>query len=266
MTRAESARRQQIIDAAVQLVTERGSADAVSVDAIAARAGTTKATLYRYFPTKAGLVAEVVANGVPIGEPARPREHILDAALRVVTRRGLHGTTMEQVAAEAGVSPAALYWHFGSRDALVLALFQRLPDLLHVSAIVAQADGDPEVVVRGLSSRGMAVQSEQIGLLATLLSEVADQPELASALYDGIIGPLWGSLADYLGGEAERGRLRAGHPLLRVLAFVGMLAFYNLARRAFGPRLELPPPAEAAEEFASIFLRGIIDSKRGGTP
>lgn len=43
---------------------------------------------------------------------------ILDAARRVISRRGLSGTTMEQVAEEAGISKATIYLYFKNKEAL----------------------------------------------------------------------------------------------------------------------------------------------------
>src|SRR5438552_12981604 len=49
------------------------------------------------------------------------REALLDAAIRVVARRGLRHLTYRAVAAEAGVTHGLVAHHFGSRDALLLA-------------------------------------------------------------------------------------------------------------------------------------------------
>lgn len=53
------------------------------------------------------------------------RTHILDAAERSFIRAGFHRTTMQDVAAEAGMSPGNLYRYFPSKDALVASLCER---------------------------------------------------------------------------------------------------------------------------------------------
>jgi AcrR family transcriptional regulator len=52
------------------------------------------------------------------------REHILRSALRCFARRGYHVTTVDDIAAEAGVSKGAPYVYFESKE----ALFQQLHD------------------------------------------------------------------------------------------------------------------------------------------
>lgn len=52
----------------------------------------------------------------------RSREEILEAARRVLLRNGIAGTTLEAVAREVGVSKAALYYYFPSKDALFFEL------------------------------------------------------------------------------------------------------------------------------------------------
>ena len=53
------------------------------------------------------------------------RERLLDAALRVCARRGLHGATTREIADEAEVNEVTLFRHFGSKEKLIVALFQR---------------------------------------------------------------------------------------------------------------------------------------------
>src|SRR3954471_10175222 len=53
------------------------------------------------------------------------RSRILDAAERCFVRSGFHRTTMQDVAAEAGMSPGNLYRYFPSKDAIVIGLTER---------------------------------------------------------------------------------------------------------------------------------------------
>jgi len=50
------------------------------------------------------------------------RRCILDAALKLFSRRGYHGTTTRALAREVGVNEAILYRHFQSKEVILLAL------------------------------------------------------------------------------------------------------------------------------------------------
>ncbi|HEY8490733.1 MAG TPA: TetR/AcrR family transcriptional regulator [Dehalococcoidia bacterium] len=50
------------------------------------------------------------------------RARILDAALRVFSRRGYHGASVDEIADESGTSKGGLYFHFPGKQALFLAL------------------------------------------------------------------------------------------------------------------------------------------------
>ena len=59
----------------------------------------------------------------PTPGPGRPKDlakraAILDAAARMFTRLGFEGASMDQIAAEAGVSKLTVYSHFGDKEAL----------------------------------------------------------------------------------------------------------------------------------------------------
>jgi len=59
----------------------------------------------------------------PAPGPGRPKDlakraAILDAAVRMFTRHGFEGASMDQIATEAGVSKLTVYSHFGDKEAL----------------------------------------------------------------------------------------------------------------------------------------------------
>lgn len=61
----------------------------------------------------------------PPGREADRRAHILAAAQRAFVREGFHAATMQDVAAEAGMSPGNLYRYFRSKEAIVAGLCAR---------------------------------------------------------------------------------------------------------------------------------------------
>jgi AcrR family transcriptional regulator len=54
------------------------------------------------------------------------RDEILDAAFRVAAQKGLERLTVRAVAAEAGLSPGLVFFHFETKDALLLAMLDGL--------------------------------------------------------------------------------------------------------------------------------------------
>jgi len=62
---------------------------------------------------------------------ASARDKLLDCAEHLFAEHGLEGVSLRAINAEAGLSPAALHYHFGSQQALVEALLERrMPALM----------------------------------------------------------------------------------------------------------------------------------------
>lgn len=53
------------------------------------------------------------------------RQEILDAATRCFARRGVHRATMQDIVAESGLSPGAIYRYFAGKDDLIEAIADR---------------------------------------------------------------------------------------------------------------------------------------------
>jgi len=66
---------------------------------------------------------------VPTAERDRgTKERLLDAAERLFVARGVAGTSLRAVTAEAGANVAAVHYHFGDREALLRAVLARRID------------------------------------------------------------------------------------------------------------------------------------------
>jgi AcrR family transcriptional regulator len=89
--------------------------------------------------------------------PHETRTRILDAAEELFMQHGFEGTSMRLLTGKAGANLAAVNYHFGSKDALIEAVFRRRLDPMNAARIAALEElekgaGDralaPEVIIR----------------------------------------------------------------------------------------------------------------------
>lgn len=82
----------------------------------------------------------------------RTRQRILEAAYDLFYRDGFARVGVDAIAAEAGVTKRALYYHYASKDALLAAVldFQHGFALRHIQDWAADASNDPEDLVAHL--------------------------------------------------------------------------------------------------------------------
>jgi AcrR family transcriptional regulator len=103
----------------------------------------------------AALAAAGEGNGDPAS--ASTRERILDVALDLFTDQGFDATSMREIAERLGISKPAIYYHFASKDELLLALHLRLHEL--GKAVLARLAG----------------QAVTLEIWGSLLDELLDQ-------------------------------------------------------------------------------------------
>ena len=109
------------------------------------------------------------------------RQRILAVAQRLVTRNGGRGTTLSQIAQEAGVTTAGLLHHFESKEQLLHAVLDArdADDLAHVDITGDVVEQLERVTERFERSPGL------IGLFTVLLTENLD-PD--APLHDRFLG------------------------------------------------------------------------------
>ncbi len=101
------------------------------------------------------------------------RREIADAALKVIAERGLARFTSLAIAREVGVSDAALFRHFASKQAIVLAVIDRVEEILFAG--FPPADPDPIDRLGAFFTRRIAVIREHPGVARLLGSEQLSQ-------------------------------------------------------------------------------------------
>jgi AcrR family transcriptional regulator len=84
------------------------------------------------------------ASGLPVIDPARALHptalRILEAAKRLLVKRGFEAVTLEAIAAKAGVNKAATRYYFGSKSGLISAMVDEI--VLDECAAIASDVGD----------------------------------------------------------------------------------------------------------------------------
>jgi AcrR family transcriptional regulator len=98
------------------------------------------------------------------------KQRILTVAQRLLARNGSRGTTLGQIAQEAGVSPAGLLHHFESKDQLLHAVLDA-----HDASDLGNADPSGDIIeqLEGVTER-FSRAPDLIGIFTVLLMENLD--------------------------------------------------------------------------------------------
>lgn len=83
------------------------------------------------------------------------RERLLDAATALFAEQGIEATTMAEIAARVGVTPAMVHYYFKTRDQLIDAVAEERigPFIARVGEMITGNDDDPFSVVQALVSK-----------------------------------------------------------------------------------------------------------------
>jgi AcrR family transcriptional regulator len=81
---------------------------------------------------------------------AEREQQMLEAADRVFARRGYEAASMDEIAAEVGVTKPMLYAYFGSKEGLYLASVQRAGEMLAQRLRESAEGGPPERLEAGV--------------------------------------------------------------------------------------------------------------------
>jgi AcrR family transcriptional regulator len=245
------------------LIEERGY-DAVTVDAMAAAAGVSKATLYRIFPSKEAVRQALLATGVaPERLDARDgREALLDAAMSVFAAQGYAGATVDAIAQVAEMSKAGFYWHFESKEAIFAAIIARYAPFATVERLISAGDqegGDPHAVLSGILTAIVAAITPRFALFRTIMLEAFQNPAMGDAVARNVLGVVLPMVGGYLTRQMAAGQLRPMQPALAIQSLIGPLFIHLLTREMFASQFAVAPPIEnVIAHIVTTFLEGAL--------
>lgn len=162
----------------------------------------------------------------PAFEDLTARARIRDAALRLFAERGVEGTTIRDIAREAGVSSGLLRHHFGSKDDLRAAC-----DAHALSRLVEVKE---EAILGGQISNPGFVSSAQpavLGLLQYFARSMADGSPAAASMFDEMVELTERWLTEH---SQVRPRDRRAHAAVLVAMELGALMLRDQLSRVLG--------------------------------
>jgi TetR/AcrR family transcriptional regulator, cholesterol catabolism regulator len=195
-------------------------------------------------------------DGVAQGGPPRERaEEVYAAALRLFTEKGYHATSMQDIASALGLYKGSLYHYIGSKEELLVQVFERAMGALlsEVERIVADSSLAPRTQMRLLVQAHVEAVTRNREALTVYLHEFR---ALAGESLE-VVRTQRERYRELVSTVVERGvRLGEFAGVDVGIATLALLGMCNWVAQWYRPggRLE---PGEISERFADLLLDGM---------
>ncbi len=195
------------------------------------------------------------------------KETIVLTAARHFSKKGFEGTSMEEIAAEAGVTKPAIYYHFKDKAALYEAvLLYRLERLAKsVEGAVAEAEETEGKLRAYIEAFGLFLKAHPC-FAAILAHEFADNGKQMSDTAAKTLSRTLGTVTEVLNEGIEKGVFEMENPMVVQMMIVSTLIMHQTtsrvrARVARFVQGRFPvSPEPALEDLARILADKILKS------
>lgn len=180
------------------------------------------------------------------------------AAVDLFARNGFDGTSVDDIAAVAGVSKQTVYSHFGSKESLFGLAVSTKCRQSGIDPDAVDPDAPPEVMLPEIARRflQLVTSPEAIRVHNVCTGSAETHPELGRLFFKHGPKETVDVVAEYLGAQARAGRLRIEHPRDAAWQLLCMLKAESHMRLQF--KLE-PIPSEEVQDYVrscvAMFLR-----------
>ncbi len=170
---------------------------------------------------------------------------ILQGAMQVFLKQGYQGSSMDRVAAKAGVSKQTLYSHFQDKEGLFLALVKHMAtgkfQLVWGSVSMEE---EPEIVLRQLAQQFLTricTDEEYLNFIRLLVGESRRFPQLTEVFIQCVTSPSHRALTTYLSTHPD---LDLPDPETHAWIFIGSLISYVFTQEVFNGKTIMPLDAQ----------------------
>jgi TetR/AcrR family transcriptional regulator, mexJK operon transcriptional repressor len=187
---------------------------------------------------------------------------IREAAAAVFLEKGYQGTSMDEIAAKAGVSKQTIYTHFPNKELLfeelVLMNAGRVEEFAAELQRTYAAAPNVETGLRDVARlyARFVIRPQVLRLRRLVIGESGRFPELARRYYAAVPERVYAGLADLFSGLSREGLLRIEDAPLAAHQFAWLALGLPLDQAMFDER-KLPTPAELdriADAAAAVFV------------
>ena len=188
------------------------------------------------------------------------REAILAEGLRCFAARGFSGTTTREVAAGVGITEAALYRYFPSKESLYSAIIARKIERPSLVDLVVEdaARGDDLAVFTGIARGVLERGASDPEFVRIMFFTALESHELAAPLFASHVGPLREFVTSYVRRRIADGAFRPVDPVLGARAFLGMIRDHLIVCVVHDPaETHRLPIEDVVSTFVELFLDGI---------
>ena len=191
------------------------------------------------------------------------RKHILDAALRLFSERGFARTSVRDIAEAAGITDAAIYYHFASKRDLFEALFEERG----ITSVLSQLEQTtvtlpPLEVFKGLAVVALEVLHRNRDFMKVIFSGAISEDTLASEEYRLVTERWRNGQARLLRDYVKRGELPAidVDVAARQLVVLAIGPFTDALMSGEADDGESPSPELLArvQSGVELFMRGLL--------
>ena len=197
------------------------------------------------------------------------REQIIDKAIELFSANGFTGTTTRRLSEAAGVSEAALYMHFDTKEALYEAIIRRKArdSASFTERLDALAESPPEEFFGAVARFMLETHSRDTGFLRLLLYSGLERHALFQMFFESQVREMGDRIRSYIERQQQVGAFRPCDPRIAVRAFMGMLVHHLLVQEVFKVReLGVFGLEQVAPVFVTIFLDGLRPTATSETP
>ncbi len=185
---------------------------------------------------------------------------IIDAAIKVFSKKGYEGATTSEIALEAGVAEGTIFRNFGTKKGILKGILssavislQRPQVMLSLAEVIKNRDAR---FLRSMIKEQLGLVEKQLPLLRLLFYEAQFHKEVQMIIIQEIARPILVFLSQAIENQKETEKLRDLDTDLMVVSLLSSLWGYIMWKQVIAEQ-GIVDDEEAIIQIVNIWLKGV---------
>ncbi len=188
------------------------------------------------------------------------KKKIIEAALKLFSKKGYLGATTKEIAREAKVAEVTLFRYFPSKEALFEEVINTYSFFPKLKAVLSEIqDKDYIEALKIIAQNFLNLLESKKDLIKIMHSEMQRYPEQIKKIYENVIDSTVNLLSDYFKSLQKKGILKDFNTEIVARAFLGMFFSYFYVREIKEcVSVQKSNIKEIIEVYVNIFANGTL--------
>lgn len=195
-------------------------------------------------------------------------EKILEAAIKLFSKKGFSATTTSEIAKDAGVAEGTVFRYYKTKKHLLIKVMSKLIEVLSEELIAnpvgillkENKDKDEKDILKMLLMDRMDIFNKYWDIILVVITEIQFHEDIRESFIKNVVLKVKVVLGEFIESGISKGHFKNYDSIVVSRALLGTFIAYIIQKKVMGSNMQIYNEQEV-DQIIDLFLNGLVVNK-----